>query len=660
MQSSKSTATLEGAPPSDDEALETNRPRRSSMADVTATVAPSPSLTKSKNLKGAIEKRLTRDNTNKDLREFAEEELGKEEVAGSAGMTSGAATKWKKLKIMVHKVFEDLDYEYKNADDLVNFYYSPDDETAVEERQSHLDMKATKSFLEVGVLKDEEIEAAEDEDEDEEEQERLNDRIALLGVTDKDILSEVPSEDLPDEDFFAARVSGRAKLLATPKHEDSKEDDHNHAENLKEDHDHAEFQKYFDEDVKKTTELLAKGHILDVVVEGDDVAIEKQVDMDHYSGYSIKQRFNVMKNTTFRALAKNLYDMLKDEKAGHITKKTYQHFCLRINLVMIPEDKLNLELAAQQANLDWDDDVKLEKSGYLSWKSFYLSIFQLVDIWTVSVSNLDREYIKLLTRIMEQLTITKGGKVGFLAEEACHFNAFFNFLGDIDIKAFDDRQALLGNTLNKEDQEHSLQKDLAGKKIDKKQRRHSLLTREASMSNLIGSKIVTKKVLSLGATVKIVGQIFAAKVSADAYSSKSDGSKGDNKIDRFDVFVMRYFQSLHGTKKAARRYMRIFCRSIRHNANEHPRVEFFRRMAGIPNLEHDVEEFIPCLFNRYFLPCLRKTFLNSAGEPLTGQQVKAMYDEYGMVVESSYGSLIRAVKPLFNGVGPFKEGVLSR
>jgi hypothetical protein len=35
---------------------------------------------------------------------------------------------------------------------------------------------------------------------------------------------------------------------------------------------------------------------------------------------------------------------------------------------MIPEDKLNLELAAQQANLDWDDDVKLEKSGYLSWK----------------------------------------------------------------------------------------------------------------------------------------------------------------------------------------------------------------------------------------------------------------------------------------------------
>jgi hypothetical protein len=84
-----------------------------------------------------------------------------------------------------------------------------------------------------------------------------------------------------------------------------------------------------------------------------------------------------------------------------------------------------------------------------------------------------------------------------------------------------------------------LQKDLAGKKIDKKQRRHSLLTREASMSNLIGSKIVTKKVLSLGATVKIVGQIFAAKVSADAYSSKSDGSKGDNKIDRFDVFVMR-------------------------------------------------------------------------------------------------------------------------
>mmetsp|Transcript_4525 Transcript_4525/g.9126 ORF Transcript_4525/g.9126 Transcript_4525/m.9126 type:complete len:814 (+) Transcript_4525:171-2612(+) len=649
MLSSQSTVTLKGEILSNDETHEPGIRRRSSIADITAELSPSPALTKKKDLKGAMEKRLTRNNTNKDLRDFAEEELDKEGIMAS-GMTRGAAVKWKKLKIMVHKVYKDLDFEYKSADDLVNFYYSPDDETAVEDRQTHLDMKVTKSLLGVGVLKDQEMEAAEDKEEDDEkEQERLNERIALLGVTDKDILAEVPGEDLPDENAFAARISEKPKLLVK--------------KDLKEDHDQVEFRKYFDDDVKNTNELLAKGDIIDVVAAGDDVAIERQVHMDHYTDYSIKQRFDVMKNPTFRALAKNLYDMLKDDQAGHITKKTYQHFCLRINLVMIPKDKLDLELAAQQANSDWDADVKDESSGYLSWKSFYLSIFQLVDIWTVCTSNLDREYIMLLTRIMEELTMTKDGKVGFLAEEACHFNAFFNFLGDIDIKAFDDRQALLGIKANEEDQEHSLEKDLSGKKIDKKEKRHSLLTREASISNLIVEKKVKKKVLSPGDTVKIIGNIFAAKVSADAYCSKSDAagpnSKDGNKIDRFDVFVMRYFQSLHGTKKAARRYMRIFCRSVRHNANEHPRVEFFRRMAGIPNLEHDPEEFIPCLFNRYFLPCLRRTFLNTAGEPLNGAQVKALYNESGMVVESSYGSLIRAVKPLFNGVGPFKEGVLS-
>ena len=192
----------------------------------------------------------------------------------------------------------------------------------------------------------------------------------------------------------------------------------------------------------------------------------------------------------------------------------------------------------------------------------------------------------------------------------------------------------------------------------------SILSKQASISNIVGEEEKVKSVLTLDLTVELIGQIYAAKIANDDYVTKLEMKKtGEQqkelpKIERFDAFVCRYFQQSHGSKAAARRHLSTFVRSVRRNSSEHARIEFFRRLAGIPNLNHEVEEFIPCLINRYFIPCLRNTFVNEYREVQSAAKIKEIFLEFGVTLECSYFNLMEAVTPLFRGVGPFADGIL--
>jgi len=53
---------------------------------------------------------------------------------------------------------------------------------------------------------------------------------------------------------------------------------------------------------------------------------------------------------------------------------------------------------------------------------------------------------------------------------------------------------------------------------------------------------------------------------------------------RFDAFVLKYFFTSHGTRGIARQHLRSFVLSVQHLSEVHPRVDVFRKLAGIPPL----------------------------------------------------------------------------
>ena len=397
---------------------------------------------------------------------------------------------------MIHAVYEDSDYDYLPANDLLNMVKGTDGE---EEKEINIDMKICPSFL--SIVDDEEEDGSESEEEDEEE---LFSRIKDLGFSADELAKEVSEDDILDPDVC---------LKASRKHPPFGMDDKPKLERgdtgLHIGEEEAEtFTRYFETHAKQAEAKLKSGEIVAEKAEGDCVDIRKQVDLEQYTDVALKQRLSVMMHPSFRALAKKLYDMLKDNKvrfvvlrgqsqhisntkfgtrlfalrssqpqAGHITKQTYLQFALRVNLVMVPTNKLDLEAAAKQADEDWEADVKLNEADqgtsgrFISWRSFYLSIFQLCDIWTTS-SHVSK-YIALLTKILESITLTNDGRMGFVKKEACHFDAFFNFLGDINIKKFDERQNNYGNVgLEGFRDEEARKRDISGKKIKKEHLRH--------------------------------------------------------------------------------------------------------------------------------------------------------------------------------------------
>ena len=131
--------------------------------------------------------------------------------------------------------------------------------------------------------------------------------------------------------------------------------------------------------------------------------------------------------------------------------------------------------------------------------------------------------------------------------------------------------------------------------------RHSVLTRDLTHRNIIevvGQKKTADKILTVAETSSQIAKIYAAKMNADDQLSERLKNDPTALGDRFDAFVMKSFRNSHPTRQAARRHMKIFLRSVRNHAEEHPRIEMFRKLCGVPNLDHEVVAFVPGLVNK--------------------------------------------------------------
>jgi hypothetical protein len=68
---------------------------------------------------------------------------------------------------------------------------------------------------------------------------------------------------------------------------------------------------------------MCSGDVVASVGDHEDVDIRKQVNLDAYSETNLELRRQVMHDHTYRALVRQVYDLLEDKEAGAIKKQTY-------------------------------------------------------------------------------------------------------------------------------------------------------------------------------------------------------------------------------------------------------------------------------------------------------------------------------------------------
>ena len=160
-----------------------------------------------------------------------------------------------------------------------------------------------------------------------------------------------------------------------------------------------------------------------------------------------------------------------------------------------------------------------------------------------------------------------------------------------------------------------------------------------------GSAASKPVVMPLTKVLELIGRLYMEKARADnwidgklnAKEEEENAKDGKEKVRkrssvakkslqkvRFDAFVLKHFKSLHGTKGIARRHLRNFVVSVQHLAKDHPRVDVFRKLCGIPGLvQDDAEPYIPTLVVRYVIPLLMALFgkHEEIGRVMTGGDV---------------------------------------
>ena len=397
---------------------------------------------------------------------------------------------------------------------------------------------------------------------------------------------------------------------------------------------------------------VCRGEIVSELPSGEEgiVDIRNQVNLDSYSVTNLELRRSVLHDDTFRAVSRQIFDMLANVEHKEIPKQSYMIFCLKVCIVATPPP-IDLEATAKSSLEDWD--VVAAGKDSMGWDAFFLQLFQLCDMWVTTC--LADDYTNFLLRLIAEITVSEGGKLCFKKDEAIHFNRYFNFL-------FEAEANKKGHVEEKEE-DAEVNEDISGEKIKKDEKRHSVLTRDLTrhVIDVEGENQAAKmKTMTLSETTLMIAKIYASKIAADNYLHERLKADKNAKGDRFDAFVMHMFRGLHPTRQAARRHMRVFLRSVRHFCTEHTRVEMFRRVCGIPDKDHNPIEFIPGLVNKFVIPTIRNCFRKDTGEAAKPTEVfNLMSTGIPEPCTIDLVKLKRAIKPQFLFMGAFSGGALT-
>ena len=337
-----------------------------------------------------------------------------------------------------------------------------------------------------------------------------------------------------------------------------------------------------------------------------EVPTTDQINLDFYTDENQARRRHIKKHPQFVAIAKKLWDcidMIKDDD-GNLTLKPYLALTFKITCLIVPPP-IDADFAKKTALEDWESDTK--SSGRLVFSDFFNSIFQLCDTWTESCNAED--YIEMLLHIIDGICFNNSGSLQFKKDEQIKFDKYFSILGDMkNMNIASYNNGGISSRLSEPSQEEEAKPSSLAQ--------HSAAGGGKKKKGNGRKKKEKTVVLPMEKVLFLIGKLLYEKAKADNWIARkaeqgasgppSGGKKSKSlKKVRFDAFIMKYFTSQHGTKGIARRHLRNFVVSVQHLASSHSRIEVFRKLSGIPNLNPDgAEPFIPGLVGRYYIPLL--------------------------------------------------------
>jgi len=415
----------------------------------------------------------------------------------------GSNTKWSQLKFMLHEVYVDTCDEYLGVDDLF------DNRSITGE-----ELKTHGSLFNLILL------------DQEEEENNINTKkengnmIAKMGFSSASLgsVNEDGEVQLADDDFVDSfeidQLEGlRARRLSGGNFGVSEQAPRKLQKTAS--------QARFIEERANVMKLVMEGTIVSEVTPGEEgkFDIRDQVDLEMYSTSNLEQRRLVKHNMTFKNVALEVFEMLADDK-NDVTRKmlpkhTYMIFCLKVGLVATPPP-IDLEIAASAAAKDWG--LAVGGAEEMDWSTFFDELFGLCDMWVITARAED--YTNFLLKLLKEVTVSENGKIEFVPNEKIQFCRFFNFLHEVEG----------GHVRHGEEYEGtSVAMDLNGKEVREDEQKHSLLTRDLTVSHLIsikGEKDGIKREMVLEEVTALIANIYSAKMSADDYLNRQ-GGKGE-------------------------------------------------------------------------------------------------------------------------------------
>ena len=367
--------------------------------------------------------------------------------------------------------------------------------------------------------------------------------------------------------------------------------------------------------------------------------ISVQADPELYNDRNLFLRSSVKRSAAFRFEVQRLWDLVAP--TGDLTKGNYTLMLCKLARVVCPPP--HDERILQTAEEDWAKDLEAgREAGHISasgsalnYDSFFLSMFELCDTWTETTSI--EEYVRMVRRLIDAATATKGSGLSWKEDGDIHFDSYFSLVEGSDgsesredgakpALLFDDAQATPEDACSLGLSESDFAVRRGGQPSNNKESAagtSSMMTLEEECGSVLAGNGVAgtsisrgnfrrprqqahssrskKTVLSVTKCNGLIVSILKAKMLADRWAV----TKGVEPI-AYDKFVVRFFLQLYGTRGVARRHLRRFISSSQAHANSqlNPRIYLFCVLTG-SLLD---KAFNPRLSWDYFFPAMRFIF----------------------------------------------------
>jgi len=361
--------------------------------------------------------------------------------------------------------------------------------------------------------------------------------------------------------------------------------------------------------------------------------ISLQGNAEFYSIENLKRRKALKRHPQIVQVLQELWELVNPDLENSLHKENFIALMIRLHCLMNPKPG-DLDNVMELAEEDWIRDA----GGFdtISKQKFLESIFELIDIWTKSVTL--EEYLTLANRIVAGVSILDhtgltNSKVLKDIREIRFDPVFTDAEGqsidsvnsdedlcwDDDLAVLQARKAMWEYDMlfkiskqKEEDKKQGASEMDIGEKV--------LGNRESELLRFTKAKGKHVRMIKPQKLMQTVARVYDAKIVQDN-TKELRNIYLEDEGGRFDKFIMLWHTQQFINKQRAFEHVRLLLRSVKYLACYHPRLRVFAKMVGIPivtpeGVEQYDRKFKPHATSQYLFPFFRY-FLKT--NPKTGQ-----------------------------------------